>query len=30
MEEQEDFGSIGVSFGEGEEIQIVMSDIEVL
>jgi hypothetical protein len=30
VEEEEDFGGICVAFREGEEIEIVMSDIEVL
>ena len=30
MEEEENLGGIGVSFGQGEEVEIVVSDIEIL
>ena len=30
MEEKEDFGGISVTFGQGEEVEVVMADVEVL
>jgi len=30
VEEQENLGSIGVSFGEGEEVEVVVADVEVV
>ena len=30
MKEQQDLGSIGVSFGQGEDVEIVVTDIEIL
>jgi hypothetical protein len=30
VEEKEDFGGIGVSFGESEEVKVVMADIKIL
>lgn len=30
MEEEEDFGGVAVAFGEGEEVEVVVSDVEVL
>ena len=30
MEEQEYFGGIGISFGKGEDVEIVVTDVEVL
>ena len=30
MEEEEDFGSIGVTFSQGEEVEIVMANVEIL
>ena len=30
MEEEQDLGGVGVALGEGEEVEVVMADIEVL
>ena len=30
MQEEEDFGGVGVAFGEGEEVEVVVADVEVL
>ena len=30
MEEEKDFGRIGVAFGEGEEVEVVVANVEVL
>lgn len=30
MQEKEDFGGVGVAFREGKEVEVVMSDVEVL
>ena len=30
MQEEEDFGGVGVAFGKGEEVEVVVTDVEVL
>jgi hypothetical protein len=30
VQEEDDFGGIGVSFGKGEEIQVIVADVEIL
>lgn len=30
MQEEEDFGGVGVTFCEGEQVKVVMADVEVL
>lgn len=30
MKEKENFGGVGVAFGEGEEVKVVMADVKVL
>ena len=30
MEKEEDFGGVGVAFCEGEEVEIVVTDVEIL
>ena len=30
MQEEEDFGGVGVAFCEGEEVEVVVADVEIL